>query len=43
MRERYGFKSDMHLPYYHAKRLFDLALRRWRRCWGQWLCSSNSS
>lgn len=28
MRERYGFRSDLLLPYYHARRLFDLALRR---------------
>jgi hypothetical protein len=28
MRERYGFRSNLLLPYYHARRLFDLALRR---------------
>jgi len=28
MRERYGFHSSLLLPYYHARRLFDLAFRR---------------
>ena len=28
MREHYGFKNDLLLPYYHARRLLDLALRR---------------
>ena len=28
MQERYGFRSDLLLPYYHGRRLFDLALRR---------------
>jgi len=28
MRERYGFQSDWLLPYYHGRRLVDLALRR---------------
>jgi hypothetical protein len=28
MREHYGFTNDLLLPYYHGRRLFDLALRR---------------
>lgn len=28
MRTRYGFANDLLLPYYHVRRLFDLALRR---------------
>jgi hypothetical protein len=28
MRERYGFRSDLFLPYYHGRRLVDLALHR---------------
>lgn len=28
MRERYGFRSNLLLPYYHGRRLLDLALRR---------------
>jgi hypothetical protein len=28
MRQRYGFRNDLLLPYYHARRLFDLVFRR---------------